>query len=184
MKKFTPPSYVIGPTSMEASWCWGRMQENLLNSIVGFEIGGIETGDSLNIYSTPFNRIRKEIINQFDRAGVVTLSWQCKNPAKEGSINDIMEGGCKHEAFLGWLDKVADFINSLETPYGVKVPVIFRPWQENGENHFWWDDSVCTKEQYLALWQMMQVRMKDNDVVNVLYAYSPVATEDASEYDR
>ena len=150
-------------------------------SIVGFEIGGIETGDSLNIYSTPFNRIRKEIINQFDRAGVVTLSWQCKNPAKEGSINDIMEGGCKHEAFLGWLDKVADFINSLETPYGVKVPVIFRPWQENGENHFWWDDSVCTKEQYLALWQMTQVRMKENDVVNVLYAYSPVATEDASE---
>lgn len=59
-----------------------------------------------------------------------------QNPAKEGSINDIMEGGCKHEVFLGWLDKVADFINSLETPYGVKVPVIFRPWQENGENHF------------------------------------------------
>lgn len=105
-------------------------------SMVGFEIGGIETGDSLNIYSTPFNLIRKEIINQYDRAGVVTLSWQCKNPVRGGSINDIMEGGSKHEAFLGWLDKVADFMNSLETPYGVKVPVIFRPWQENGENRF------------------------------------------------
>ena len=150
-------------------------------ALVGFEIGGIETGDSLNIYSTPFELIRKEIINQYDRGGVVTISWQCKNPVKGGSIKDIMEDGSKHEAFLGWLDKVAEFMKSLETPYGVRVPVIFRPWQENGENKFWWSDSLCTKEQYLALWQMIKERFEKNDVVNVLYAYSPAAPEDASE---
>lgn len=150
-------------------------------ALVGFEIGGIETGDSLNIYSTPFELIRKEIINQYDRGGVVTISWQCQNPVKGGSLNDIMDGGSKHEAFMGWLDKVAEFMKSLETPYGVRVPVIFRPWHENGESKFWWSDSVCTKEQYLALWQMTKESFEKNDVVNVLYAYSPLATENASE---
>ena len=90
-------------------------------ALVGFEIGGIETDDSLNIYSTPFDKIRKEIINQYERGGVVTISWQCKNPAKGSSLSDIMEGGDKHEQFLGWIDKVASFMKSLETPYGVRA---------------------------------------------------------------
>ena len=150
-------------------------------ALVGFEIGGIETDDSLNIYSTPFDLIRKEIINQYDRGGVVTISWQCKNPVKGGTIADIMENGSKHEQFIGWLDKVAEFMKSLETPYGVRVPVIFRPWQENGENKFWWNEKSCTKAQYLALWQMVKERFTENDVVNVLFAYSPKTTEKANE---
>lgn len=136
-------------------------------ALVGFEIGGIETGDTVNIYSTPFDLIRKEIINQYDRSGVVTISWQCKKPGDDEQLEE-------------WLDKVADFMKSLETPYGVRVPVIFRPWHDNGENKFWWSDSVCTKEQYLALWQMTRERFEKNDVVNVLYAYSPEASNDAS----
>lgn len=152
-------------------------------ALVGFEIGGIETGDTLNIYSTPFDLIRKEIINQYDRGGVVTISWQCKNPIKGGTIADMMEDGSKHETFMGWLDKVAEFMKSLETPYGVRVPVIFRPWQENGENRFWWNEDSCTKEQYLALWQMVKDRFEEKDVVNVLFAYSPKATEKANAED-
>lgn len=149
-------------------------------ALVGFEIGGIETGDSLNIYSTPFEKIRKEIINQYDRGGIVTITWQCKNPAQGSTLASIMEDGDKHEQFLEWIDKVAVFMKSLETPYGVRVPVIFRPWEMNGENKFWWDKDACSKEQYLALWQMVKERFEKNDVVNVLYAYSPLASEDAS----
>lgn len=150
-------------------------------ALVGFEIGGIETDDSLNIYSTPFDKIRKEIINQYDRGGVITISWQCKNPTKGSNLNSIMEDGDKQEEFLGWIDKVALFMKSLETPYGVRVPVIFRPWEMNGDTKFWWDKDVCSKQQYLALWQMVKERFEDNDVVNVLFAYSPQATDDASE---
>lgn len=149
-------------------------------ALVGFEIGGIETGDSLNIYSTPFEKIRKEIINQYDRGGIVTITWQCKKPAQGSTLASIMEDGDKHEQFLEWIDKVAVFMKSLETPYGVRVPVIFRPWEMNGENKFWWDKDACSKEQYLALWQMVKERFEKNDVVNVLYAYSPLASEDAS----
>lgn len=149
-------------------------------ALVGFEIGGIETDDSLNIYSTPFHLIKKEIINQYDRGGVATISWQCKNPIGKGALADIMENGNKHDLFLSWIDKVAEFMKSLETPYGVRVPIIFRPWQENGENKFWWNEASCTKEQYLSLWQMVKERFEKNDVVNVLFAYSPMATENAS----
>lgn len=92
-------------------------------ALVGFEIGGIETDDSLNIYSTPFEKIRKEIFNQYDRGGVITISWQCKNPIKGSNLAAIMEDGDQHEKFIGWIDKVADFMKSLETPYGVRVPV-------------------------------------------------------------
>ena len=136
-------------------------------ALVGFEIGGIETDDSVNIYSTPFRKIRQEIINQFDQAGVVSISWQCKKPNNEAQLGE-------------WLDKVAEFMKSLETPYGARVPIIFRPWHDNGESKFWWSDSTCTKEQYLALWKLTRERFEKNDVVNVLYAYSPKATENTS----
>lgn len=147
-------------------------------ALIGFELGGIETDDSLNIHSTPFRLIRREIIAHYDRGGVITISWQCKNM---GSIADILEDGSKHEVFLEWLDKVAGFLNSLETPYGVKVPVIFRPWQENGEGKYAWCASACTSEQYKSLWQMTRERMEKAGVTNVLYAYSQVASPNASE---
>lgn len=152
-------------------------------ALVGFEIGGIESDDSLNIYSTPFDKIRKEIINQYDRGGAITISWQCKNPVKGTNLAAIMKDGDLHDKFIGWIDKVAGFMKSLETPYGVRVPVIFRPWQINGDSKFWWDNDGCTKDQYLALWQMVKERFEKNDVVNVLYAYSPLASDKASEAD-
>lgn len=137
-------------------------------ALVGFEIGGIETGDTANIYSTPFQLIRQEIIKQFDQAGVVSISWQCKKPGNDEQLEE-------------WIDKVADFMKSLETPYGARVPVIFRPWHDNGETKHWWSPSLCSKEQYLSLWKKTKERFEKNDVTNVIYAYSPCATDHPSE---
>ena len=41
-------------------------------------------------------------------------------------VKSILPGGKNHQKFITGLDKVADFINSLVTAEGVKVPVIFR----------------------------------------------------------
>lgn len=189
LKEITAQGYLFGhqdATLYGEGWADDSARSDVevvtgdMPALVGFEIGGIETGDSLNIYSTPFEKIRKEIINQYDRGGIVTITWQCKNPAQGSTLASIMEDGDKHEQFLEWIDKVAEFMKSLETPYGVRVPVIFRPWEMNGENKFWWDKDACSKEQYLALWQMVKERFDKNDVVNVLYAYSPLAPENAS----
>ncbi len=150
-----------------------------LPTLVGFEMGGIEKDDSANVFSVPFSDIRREIVAQFDKAGVVTISWQCAAPSGNGSPTSVMEGGERHDEFIGRIDKAAEFIASLVTPYGVSVPVIFRPWQDNGETKQWWNK--CNKEQYLALWQMTVERFKEKGVTNVLFAYSPCATDEASE---
>jgi len=164
-------------------------------ALLSFDLGHIELGDSLNLDGVPFNRIRQEIIAQYDKGGMITLSWHLNNPLSGGtswvadSLKDvetktvaaILEGGEKHELFLSWLDKVADFLNSLETPYGVKIPVLFRPWHEHTGSWFWWGQDHCTAEQYKTLWEMTVNHLKDKNVVNVLFAYSPGTEADGDE---
>lgn len=168
-------------------------------AIVGFDLGHLELGDSLNLDGVPFDRMKQEIINHFDRGGMVTLSWHLDNPLTEGTawvvpdsltdqekqtVASVLEGGQCHEKFLGWLDTLANFFNTLQTADGVKVPVLFRPWHEHTGSWFWWGQNLCTTEQYKALWKLTVDRLKEKGVTNVLYAYSP-GTEfngDAEKY--
>lgn len=165
-------------------------------AVVGFDLGHLELGDSVNLDGVPFERIRQEIFNHFNRGGMITLSWHLDNPltgesawVKPDSLTDeqkqtvasVLEGGAQHEKFMGWLDRVADFLNSLETPYGVKVPVLFRPWHEHTGSWFWWGQNLCTAEQYKALWQLTYDRFREKDVTNVLWAYSPGTEPDGDE---
>ena len=153
-------------------------------AVLSFDLGHIELGEDKNLDGVPFKRIRQEIINHFDHGGMITLSWHLDNPLSGGTswvadslkdiekntIASVIEGGKQHELFLTWLDKVADFLNSLETPYGVKVPVLFRPWHEHTGSWFWWGQDFCTPEQYKSLWTLTVDRLKDKGVVNALYA--------------
>jgi mannan endo-1,4-beta-mannosidase len=158
-----------------------------LPALLSFDLGRIELGDSANLDRVPFERMRQEIIRHYDRGGVVTLSWHAYNPLSErhawvaDSLRDlesqtvasVLEGGEQHAKFLTWLDRVAQFLNSLQTPYGIRVPVIFRPWHEHTGSWFWWGQSLCSTEQYKALWQLTVSELKKRGVVNALYAYSP-----------
>jgi mannan endo-1,4-beta-mannosidase len=164
-------------------------------AVLSFDLGHIELGDERNLDGVPFSRIRQEAIAHYDRGGMVTLSWHLNNPLSGGSawvadslkdvesktVAAVLDGGEKHELFLQWLDRVAEFLNSLETPYGVKVPVLFRPWHEHTGSWFWWGQAHCTAEQYKALWQLTADRMKERGVTNVLYAYSPGTEADGDE---
>ena len=165
-------------------------------ALLSFDLGHLELGDSVNLDGVPFECIRQEIFNHFNRGGMITLSWHLDNPltgesawVKPDSLTDeqkqtvasVLEGGAQHEKFMGWLDRVADFLNSLETPYGVKVPVLFRPWHEHTGSWFWWGQNLCTAEQYKALWQLTYDRFREKDVTNVLWAYSPGTEPDGDE---
>ena len=48
--------------------------------VMGFDLGGLEMGDAKNLDSVPFTRIRQEIIRQYERGGIVTISWHPRNP--------------------------------------------------------------------------------------------------------
>ena len=107
----------------------------------------------------------------------MTFSWHLRNPLTGGDSWDIssdqvvasvLEGGEKHEEFLVWLDRLADFLNSLG-----KAPVIFRPWHENIGSWFWWGGKLCSAEQYKALFRLTRERLEEKGVENLLWCYSP-----------
>jgi len=163
-------------------------------AILSFDLGHLELGNSTNLDGVPFDRMRKEIIQHFDKGGMITLSWHLDNPLTGNSswvadslkdienqtVASVLKGGSQHEKFLSWLDRIADFLNSLETPYGVHVPILFRPWHEHSGSWFWWGQDLCSTEQYKALWRLTADHLKERGVVNVLLAYSPNSTENGS----
>ncbi|MCR5312539.1 MAG: glycoside hydrolase family 26 protein [Bacteroidaceae bacterium] len=49
-------------------------------AVMGFDLGGIEVGDSKNLDSVPFTRIRETIIKHHSNGGIITISWHPRNP--------------------------------------------------------------------------------------------------------
>ncbi len=124
------------------SWKWDEGRSDVKEvcgdypAVMGFDLGHLELGHDKNLDGVPFDRMRKEIVAQHQRGGIVTLSWHPDNPATgksawdfEGdAVTKILPGGELHAKFDTWLGLVARFLNSLKTADGKKVPVIFRPW--------------------------------------------------------
>ena len=157
-------------------------------AILSFDLGRIELGHKQNLDNVAFDRIRSEAVKQYLRGGIVTFSWHLNNPSTgkdawdvsdTAVVKKILPGGVLHQEFLKRLDYVAAFINSIKTPKGVKVPVLFRPWHENSGGWFWWGIKCCTPKEYKALWRMTVKHLADKGVNNALYVYSPGADKDA-----
>lgn len=159
-------------------------------AVLGCDLGGIELGTGANLDGVPFDTMREEIRNQYARGGLTTISWHAYNPLTGGDAWDvssrevvasILPGGDRHETFLKWLDTVADFLNSLTTPDGAKIPVLFRPWHEHTGSWFWWGEELCTKEQYTELWRMTIGALRRHGV-EMLTIYSPNACRSEAQY--
>ena len=72
-------------------------------AVVGFELGGIEMGDVKSLDSVPFTKITEEIINHYNRGGIITISWHPRNP-----VTTIDGGGLAGQKFpegTAWLRK-------------------------------------------------------------------------------
>lgn len=152
-------------------------------AVVGFDLGGIELGDERNLDGNVFAQIKAAALAHYARGGIVTYSWHPRNPLTGGDAWDvsskevvasILEGGANHEKFMGWLKNLADFIASVQTADGKKIPAIFRPWHEHTGSWFWWGRNLCTVEQYKDLWAMTyNYLVKERGLDNLLWAYSP-----------
>lgn len=157
--------------------------------IISFDLGELELGGEVSLDRVPFDKIRQEIINQYQRGGMSSISWHLRNPKTGGDswdisdttvVRSILPNGELHDKFLGWLSTMADFLNSLQTAEGVKVPVLFRPWHEHTGSWFWWGQKLCSADEYKALWRMTVEQLALKGVDNCLYAYSP-GTEPQNE---
>jgi mannan endo-1,4-beta-mannosidase len=160
-------------------------------AVMGFDLGRIELGSEKNIDNVSFEKIRQEIIRQYQRGGMITMSWHVNNPLTDGdswdvksggnAVVSVLPGGQCHDKFLRWLQRAADFFNSLKTEDGTKIPIVFRPWHEHTGSWFWWGKDLCSSEQYKTLWRMTSERLRLKGVNNVLLAYSPGMESDTVE---
>lgn len=190
MKKLQKKGVMIGHQDDPVyghNWKWDEGKSDIKDvvddypAVMGFELGGIELGDTANLDGVPFKRMREEIIQQYLRGGISELSWHPYNPVTgknawdpSGSpVREIIAGGSQYQKFAGWLGIVADFLASLKTPDGTSVPVIFRPWHEMGGSWFWWGSKSCTPDEYKQLFVYTHHYMSERQLSNLLWAYSP-----------
>lgn len=151
-------------------------------AVMSFDLGRLELGHDANLDGVKFDKLRAESVKQYERGGVVSFSWHLDNPvtgkdswdvSRKGVVRTILPGGENHTRFAGWLDRVADFLNSIRTADGEKVPVLFRPWHEHTGSWFWWGQNLCSADEYKALWRMTVEHLRAKGCDQLLYAYSP-----------
>lgn len=154
-------------------------------AVYGLDLGGIEMGDARNLDNNYFTLMRASAVAHYLRGGIVTFSWHPRNPLTGGDAWDVssnevvasvLDGGSRHEFFMGWLSLVADYLESFKTPDGQLVPLIFRPWHEHTGSWFWWGRDLCSVEQYKALWKMtFDYLCNERGLHNLIWSYSPGA---------
>ncbi len=169
-------------------WQWERGQSDVLAvcgdypAVMGFELGGIEMGDTKSLDSVPFTRLREELLAHVRRGGIATISWHPRNPLTGGTawdnknntvVKSILSGGSQYQKFQTWMQRLSSFLMSLCDEHGQPLPVIFRPWHENSGGWFWWGKGLCTADEYKALWNMLQDKLLADGLTNIVWSWSP-----------
>ena len=106
-------------------------------ALVAFDITGIEKSNQQTAEGIALDKIRQEVINTYNENGIVSLSLAMSSDKT--------------------VEPLAAFLNSLETPYGVRVPVLLR----------------LRGKQSKELWQALAEGLEDEDVTNALLVYAP-----------
>lgn len=169
------------------TWKWDEGKSDVLQTIgdypavMGFDMGHLENDSKENLDGVSFDRMKREIVAQYERGGIITLSWHPDNPVNgenawnfQGDVvKKILTEKKMQAKFDGWLKKVADFIGSLKTSDGKRIPVIFRPWHEMNGNWFWWCANVCTPTEYNLLYTKTYHALTNEGCDNIVWAWSP-----------
>lgn len=161
-------------------------------AVYGWELGHLELGDSYSLDSVHFDKIKELIRTTYQRGGINTISWHLRNPLTGGTawdvsstevVKSVLPGGEKHDLYIGYLDKLATFLGSLQDDHGTRIPVIFRPFHEHTGSWFWWGRNLCTVDEYKTLWRMTVDYLRDTrDLHHLLYAYSTDRFTTEEEY--
>lgn len=161
-------------------------------AVYGWELGHLELGDAYSLDSVHFDKIKNWIEIVYERGGVNTISWHLRNPLTGGTswdtsskevVHSILPGGEKHELFMKYLDRLADFFEDLRMEDGTYIPVLFRPFHEHTGSWFWWGKDLCTVADYKALWRFtVNYLQNEKNIHHVLYSYSTDRFKTEEEY--
>jgi hypothetical protein len=168
-------------------WQYEKGRSDVLESsgsypaVYGWELANLEFDSARNLDKVPFDFMRKAIRQGYDSGAVISLSWHANNPLTgktawdpvAGTVKSILPGGQRHQLFLGWLDKIAAFIGSLQGAKGEAIPVLFRPWHELTGSWFWWGQNLCSPAEFRQLWQLTFERLQQyHKLKNILWVYN------------
>jgi beta-mannanase len=143
-----------------------------------------------NRYNDAENAIRRRvIIEAYDRGEVITMCCHLNNPHTGGDSwdnksNDVVksiltEGHATRTKYLQWLERCAEFANSLRGSDGNLIPIIFRPYHEHTQTWSWWGSKCTTEDEFIRFWRFTVEYLRDTKGVhNFIYAISPQMDED------
>lgn len=112
-----------------------------------------------------------EAMAYFLHIGVQADERMLPNP--KHTVAAILPGGEAHEVFALWLNRVRDFMASLQDKKGQPIPFIFRPWHEYNGSWFWWGENNCAAEEYKQLWNMTQDYLNAELPGQIVWANTP-----------
>ena len=170
--------------------------------VAGFELGDLELGNERSLDSVNFAQIAEQIKVHYQRGGVITLSWHANNPltiqnpdstvrqagtawdvSSKEVVKSILPGGQNHEMFNTWLERLGTFLAGLKDDDGTPIPFLFRPYHEHSGNFFWWGTTICTDDEYSALWRYTVEFLRDKKGIhNILYVYNTDRVTSLEQY--
>lgn len=149
--------------------------------VYGWELGNLELGKDKNLDDVPFEKMKQYIRDGYKRGAIITLSWHTNNPItgknawdfSNTSIKSILPGGEKHDVYVEYLDKVADFLADLKGENGEAIPILWRPFHEHTGTWFWWGVNSASDEEYKELFRFSAdyLRIK-KDLHNLIMVYN------------
>jgi mannan endo-1,4-beta-mannosidase len=153
-------------------------------AMIGVDFGGF-SGRSEEATKKAKDKLRKNVVDTYNRGGVTTAAWHFNNPVSDGgfywkkdvslpAVKYIIPGGEAHDKYKEILDGIGEWAKSLKGKDGTLAPIIFRPFHEFDGGWFWWGAPHCTKEEFISLWKFTVSYLRDTlEVHNILYAFSP-----------
>jgi mannan endo-1,4-beta-mannosidase len=159
-------------------------------AVYGWDIFGVEKGAAKNGDGVDFQHMRRLIGDAHRRGGLNTISWHMDNPRTGGNawdrtpaVRDILPGGPRHERYVGFLDRAANYLQTLRGDSGELIPILFRPFHEHTGSWFWWGSSHTTERDYIALWRFTADYLRKQRGLDLLFAFSPGGGEVHGEGD-
>lgn len=161
-------------------------------AMIGVDFSGF-SGRSPEDIQKAKDRLRKNVVDTYNRGGVTTVAWHFSNPVSGGgfywkdslslpAVKYLIPGGEAHEQYKEILDGIGEWAHSIRGADGQLVPLIFRPYHEFDGDWFWWGASHCTKEEFVSLWRFTVSYLRDSlEVHNFIYAFSPDNRFDTEE---
>jgi hypothetical protein len=150
-------------------------------AVFGWELGHLELDSAKSLDQVPFDKIKEFIKFGYEQGAINTISWHFTNPLNgksawditPGSVASILPGGSRHDTYVLYLDRLANFLKDLRGKRGEPIPVLFRPFHELTGNWFWWCQNVCSPEEFISIWRFTADYLRNKKGINqLLYVYN------------